>query len=52
MADWDHPTDFLIVGSGGGLAGAVAAKLAGLDALGVEKSEYIGGSTGMSGGVL
>lgn len=52
MADWDYATDFLVVGSGAGLAGAVAAAVAGLDVLVVEKSEYIGGSTGMSGGVM
>jgi 3-oxosteroid 1-dehydrogenase len=52
MADWDHVTDFLVVGSGGGLAGAVAATVAGLDVLVIEKSEYVGGSTGMSGGVM
>jgi 3-oxosteroid 1-dehydrogenase len=52
VAEWDHLTDFLVVGSGGGLAGAVIASRAGLDVLVVEKSECIGGSTGMSGGVL
>lgn len=52
IANWDHATDFLVVGSGAGLAGAVAAKLAGLDVLVIEKSEYVGGSTGMSGGVM
>ncbi|MEU6710507.1 FAD-binding protein [Nonomuraea sp. NPDC046802] len=52
MADGDHETDFLVIGSGGGLCGAVAASAAGLDVLVVEKSEYLGGSTGISGGVL
>ncbi len=52
MADGDYVTDFLVVGSGGGLAGAVAATVAGLDVLVIEKSEYVGGSTGMSGGVM
>ncbi|MEU4226989.1 FAD-dependent oxidoreductase [Nonomuraea sp. NPDC026600] len=52
MADWDHVTDFLVVGSGGGLCGAVAASAAGMDVLVVEKSEFLGGSTGISGGVL
>ena len=51
-AEWDHITDFLVVGSGGGLAGAVTASVAGLDVLVVEKTERIGGSTCMSGGVL
>ncbi|MET8052635.1 FAD-binding protein [Streptosporangium sp. NPDC005286] len=49
---WDYETDFLVVGSGGGLAGAVAAGAAGLDVLVVESSEFIGGSLGVSGGVL
>ncbi|CAB4938061.1 unannotated protein [freshwater metagenome] len=45
--------DFLIVGTGGGgLLAAMKAKEAGLDALVVEKTEYIGGSTAMSGGVV
>lgn len=52
MTDWDHVTDFLVVGSGGGLVGALRAAALGREALVVEKTEYIGGSTGMSGGVL
>lgn len=50
--DWDHSTDLLVVGSGGGLAGAVAAVTSGLDALVVEKEDLVGGSTAMSGGVV
>lgn len=50
--DWDHEFDLLVVGSGAGLTGAVAAAVAGLDVLVIEKSEYVGGSTGMSGGVM
>src|SRR3954462_13737801 len=49
---WDDATDFLVIGSGGGLVGAIAARAAGLEALVVEKTEYLGGSTGMSGGML
>ncbi|ROO87534.1 3-oxosteroid 1-dehydrogenase [Actinocorallia herbida] len=52
MPAWDHHTDFLVVGSGGGLAGAVTASAAGLDVLVVEKSAFLGGSLGISGGVL
>jgi len=51
--DWDHETDFLVIGSGGG--GMTAALLAhdkGLDALVIECSDKFGGSTGMSGGAL
>ncbi len=52
MEDWDYLTDVLVVGSGGGLAGAVTAATMGLDSLVVEKEELIGGSTAMSGGVV
>ncbi|WP_235157380.1 FAD-binding protein [Rhodococcus ruber] len=45
-------TDFLVIGSGAGLVGAAAAGAAGLDVLVIEKSEFIGGSTGISGGVF
>jgi succinate dehydrogenase/fumarate reductase flavoprotein subunit len=50
--DWDYVTDFLAVGSGASLAGAVAASAAGLDVLVVEKTDEIGGSTAMSAGIL
>lgn len=51
MADWDMTADTVIVGSGGGaLTAALAARAAGLDALIVEKTPLIGGSTAMSGG--
>ena len=49
---WDHVTDFLVVGSGGGLGGAVAASTRGRQTLVIEKSDFVGGSTGVSGGVL
>ena len=50
--DWDYVTDALVVGSGGGLVGALAANRAGLDALVIEKQAVVGGSTAMSGGIL
>jgi 3-oxosteroid 1-dehydrogenase len=51
MANWDYTTDVVIVGSGGGaLCGALAARQQGLDVLVVEKTEFVGGSTAMSGG--
>ncbi|MBO0730590.1 MAG: FAD-dependent oxidoreductase, partial [Acidimicrobiaceae bacterium] len=51
MADWDYTTDAVIVGSGGGgLCAAVVARSRGLDALVLEKTEFVGGSTAMSGG--
>lgn len=45
--------DFIVVGSGAaGLVGAIAARLAGLRRLIIEKSDRWGGTTAMSGGVL
>ena len=52
MAD-SETFDFVIVGSGGGgLAGALAAAAAGASVVVLEKTDLIGGSTAMSGGVL
>jgi 3-oxosteroid 1-dehydrogenase len=45
--------DFICVGSGGGgLVGALAAHAAGLRPLIIEKQPVVGGSTGMSGGLV
>lgn len=52
MQEWDHITDMLVVGSGGGLVGALRASALGMDVVVAEKSDMIGGSTGMSGGVI
>ncbi|MFK4100324.1 FAD-dependent oxidoreductase [Streptomyces sp. NPDC019531] len=52
MTAWDHSTDFLVVGSGAGVVGAVRARALGKDVLVVEKSDLFGGSTCMSGGVM
>lgn len=52
-ADWDRTADVVIVGSGGGaLCAALAARARGLDVIALEKTEYVGGSTAMSGGGL
>ncbi len=48
----DTTVDLLVVGSGTGLAAALAAHEAGLSVLVVEKSSYVGGSTARSGGAL
>lgn len=48
----DTAVDLLVVGSGTGMAAALAAAERGLTVLIVEKSEYIGGSTARSGGAL
>ncbi len=48
----DTSVDLLVVGSGTGLAAALAARELGLSVLVIEKSPYIGGSTARSGGAL
>jgi 3-oxosteroid 1-dehydrogenase len=51
MAEYDYLTDVAVVGSGGGgLVCALVAKLEGLDSIVLEKTQYYGGSTAMSGG--
>ncbi len=51
MTNWDHETDLIVVGSGGGgMAAALTAKVEGLDPLVLEKTEYYGGTTSISGG--
>jgi 3-oxosteroid 1-dehydrogenase len=52
MATWDGAYDFIVIGSGGGLAGALAARKRGARVLVLEKRDVIGGSTAMSGGVI
>ena len=52
MSDSDYATDVVVVGSGGGLCGAVTAATNGLKTLVIEKQALLGGSTAMSGGVL
>ena len=48
---FDYTFDIVIVGSGGGgLTAALFAKDAGLDVLVIEKTEFYGGSTALSGG--
>jgi 3-oxosteroid 1-dehydrogenase len=51
--DWDYTTDLLVVGSGAGaLTTAIVARREGLEALVVEKTEFYGGSSALSGGGL
>lgn len=53
MTQWDYETDLLVVGSGGGgMTAALVGKLGGLNALILEKTEYFGGSTALSGGTV
>lgn len=52
-AHWDHSVDLLIAGSGGGgMTAALAALDSGIEPLVVEKQALIGGSTGLSGGMV
>jgi 3-oxosteroid 1-dehydrogenase len=48
----DTVVDLLVVGSGTGMAAALAAHECGLSVLLVEQSSYVGGSTARSGGAL
>ncbi|MBN8883505.1 MAG: 3-ketosteroid-delta-1-dehydrogenase [Salana multivorans] len=48
----DATVDLLVIGSGTGMAAALAATELGLDALVVEKTELVGGSTARSGGAF
>jgi 3-oxosteroid 1-dehydrogenase len=53
MTAWDKSVDLLIAGSGGGgMVAALAALDSGLEPLIVEKQSLVGGSTGMSGGMV
>lgn len=52
-AQWDETVDFVIVGSGGGsMAASLYLKSIGKEPLVLEKTDKIGGSTAMSGGLL
>jgi succinate dehydrogenase/fumarate reductase flavoprotein subunit len=48
---WDREVDVVIIGTGTGLVGGLAAATAGAEVLALEKRAIIGGSTGHSGGV-
>lgn len=48
----DSTVDVLVIGSGTGMAAALAAADRGLSALVVEKTEHVGGSTARSGGAF
>jgi len=53
MTQWDETVDFLIIGSGGGsMCAALACVDQGLKPLILEKTDKVGGSTAMSGGIL
>lgn len=48
----DSEVDILVVGSGTGMAAALSAEESGLEVLIIEKSQYVGGSTALSGGAF
>jgi 3-oxosteroid 1-dehydrogenase len=53
MVSWDKSVDLLIAGSGGGgMVAALAALDSGIEPLVVEKQTLVGGSTGLSGGIV
>jgi 3-oxosteroid 1-dehydrogenase len=50
---WDRVVDVVVVGTGGGaLVAATLASDGGSDVLVVEKDAVVGGTTGVSGGVM
>lgn len=51
-AVWDMEADLVVIGSGGGLAGAITAAELGLDVLVLEKLDILGGSCALHSGVV
>ena len=49
---WDMEADLVVVGSGGGVAGAITAAEAGLEVIVLEKLDILGGSSAMHSGVV
>ena len=50
VTTWDHETDVIVAGSGGGLVGAYTAAREGLSVMVVEATGPFGGTTAYSGG--
>jgi succinate dehydrogenase/fumarate reductase flavoprotein subunit len=48
--EWDEETDFIVVGAGTGLTGALKAASDGNEVIVFEKADLVGGSTAISGG--
>lgn len=52
MSDWDETTDIIVIGSGAaGLGAAISARHGGADVLVLERSDKLGGTSAVSGGV-
>ncbi len=49
---WDDEADVVVVGSGGGLAGAITVAEADMDVIVLEKMNLVGGSTALHTGVI
>ena len=47
---WDEEADFVVVGSGTALTGALAAAVEGCSVIVLEKANHVGGTTAISGG--
>src|SRR6266851_1083877 len=48
---WDEEVDLVVVGSGGGaMTGAIVARVHGASVVVLEKTEFVGGTTSISGG--
>jgi 3-oxosteroid 1-dehydrogenase len=53
MAQWDESADFVVIGSGGGsMCAGLVQRQFGKSVIILEKTDKVGGSTSMSGGVL
>lgn len=51
VENWDMAADFIVVGGGTGLAGAIAGAVEGMSVILLEKRSAVGGAMALSGGV-
>lgn len=50
IESWDYECDFVVVGAGTGMGGAVASAVAGMDTILLESRSTVGGAMALSGG--